>query len=512
MTMRAVLGLATPRDLGVIRNALNGATAIAEQLNGRQALVDDPLVDVITSEATAKLRDDLNRMLVADPPITDRAGGIFAKEVDTGLDEQRALSSQSKDFVLELERIEREQTGIHSLKVRFTRVFGYYIEITRSKLDAVPPHYVRKQTVANAERFVTEELQTLQDKILNADERSHGLESALFADLRSRVASRASDLQQLSRQIAAIDVHTALAETAHGRGYTRPVVDASLLLDLRELRHPVVEDVAAAGKFVPNDLSLDVEGCRTMLLTGPNMSGKSTSMRQAALAVIMAQAGSFVAAKSARIGLVDRVFTRVGASDNLAQGDSTFMVEMRETSTILREATRRSLVILDEIGRGTSSHDGLAIAHAVLEHLHDVVGCRAIFATHYHALCSLAEALPHAANFNVAATEHKGDVVFLHRMVPGATNRSYGIHVAKLAGVPTSVVDRANDMLNVLSDQGEVAQKYGRPLSKQISLFDRRDKPTSEIEKRLKEIDIDQLKPIDALNALSDLKEALEDH
>ena len=504
MTMRAALGLATPRDLGVIRNALVGAEEISEQLKTRQSLVDDPLGPTVPTALLPKLRRELEKKLVSDPPVLDRNGGIIAVGVDADLDELRTLSSNAKDVVLDLERRERERTGIQTLKIKFTRVFGYYIEITRSKLAAVPPEYVRKQTVANAERFVTEELQTLQDKILTADERSQALESALFADLRAKVASYAVELQQLSRQVAALDVHANFAEMAHAHGYIRPEIDESLVIDLKNARHPVVEAMVARDVFVPNNLYLDAEACRLMLLTGPNMSGKSTAMRQSALAIVMAQAGSFVAAESATIGVVDRVFTRVGASDNLAQGDSTFMVEMSETSTILREATRRSLVILDEIGRGTSSHDGQAIAQAVLEYLHDVVGCRAVFSTHYHALCSLADALPHAANFNVAATEHKGMVVFLHRVIPGSTNRSYGVHVAQLAGVPAAVVKRAQAVLKAIDTRVSTEDA-----SKQIALFDSTPAQKSPVEARLAQLDPENLTPIEALNALDELKRLL---
>lgn len=392
------------------------------------------------------------------------------------------------------------------MKIRFTRVFGYYIEVTRSHLDAVPDDYVRKQTIANGERFITAELAELQDRILHADERSRSLEADAFVGLRATVGEHAPRLHRLARQIADIDTSAALGEVAHVRGYVRPSVDGSRELCLEDSRHPTVERFAADTGFVPNTVELDVETTRLMVLTGPNMSGKSTVMRQAALAVIMAQAGSFVAASQARIGVVDRVYTRVGASDQLARGQSTFMVEMTETSAILRGATDRSFVILDEIGRGTSTYDGLAIAWAVAEHLHDVVRCRAMFATHYHELCELAEQAPHAANYNVAAKEHGDKMIFLHRLVPGGSNRSYGLAVAKLAGVPPVVLARAGAKLRHLEARGR-----DEPLdSAQAALFVDEPPPPSEVEATLQSLDVERMTPVDALVTLARLRNLAE--
>jgi DNA mismatch repair protein MutS len=502
LAVRAAVGLATPRDLGVIRNSLVSAEALHQQLSNRPG---NDLDDAIASLKGADLCTDvltlLQATLVDEPPAIDRQGGIFRDGHLDELDQLRKLSTTAKDIVLDLERRERERTGIGSLKIKFTKVFGYYIEITKSKLDAVPDEYVRKQTIANGERFITAELAELQDRILHADERARALESAAFLDLRKAVGDQAPRLHRIARVIASIDTSTALAEVAHRRGYVRPTVDGTRELFLEDSRHPTVECYAAKDGFVPNTIELDPEGTRFMLLTGPNMSGKSTAMRQAALAVIMAQSGGFVAARSAQIGVVDRVYTRVGASDHLARGQSTFMVEMMEASTILRGATERSFVILDEIGRGTSTYDGLAIAWAVAEHLHDATRCRAIFATHYHELCELADRLPNAANYNVAAKEHGDSMVLLHQLVPGGSNRSYGLAVARLAGVPPVVLARAKTKLTELETRVEATP------APQMPLFEAKPPPQSEVEATLQALDIERMTPVDALVTLARLRD-----
>ena len=505
LAVRAAVGLATPRDLGVIRNSLRAANGLHDELFANR---NGDLEEALSSFESVDLCPDvaalLGGALVEEPPTIDRQGGIFARGHLEELDELRSLSTTAKDVVLDLERRERERTGIGSLKVKFTRVFGYYIEITKSKLDAVPEEYVRKQTIANGERFITAELAELQDRILHADERARALESAAFADLRTSVGAHAPRLHRLARGLAAVDVASALAEVAHARGYVRPTVDASCELALEESRHPTVEVFAAKDGFVPNTIALDPDHTRFMLLTGPNMSGKSTAMRQAALAIIMAQSGGFVAAEAARIGIVDRVYTRVGASDQLARGQSTFMVEMTETSAILRGATERSFVILDEVGRGTSTYDGLAIAWAVAEHLHDATRCRAIFATHYHELCALADRLPHAANYNVAAKEHDDRMILLHQLVPGGSNRSYGLAVARLAGVPPVVLARAKAKLRELESRVEATA------APQMPLFEAQGAPTSEVEATLRALDIERMTPVDALVTLARLRELAE--
>jgi DNA mismatch repair protein MutS len=502
LAVRAAVGLATPRDLGVIRNSLLSAEALHRQLSNRPGSdLDDAMASLQGADLCSDILGLLQAALVDEPPAIDRQGGIFADGHLEELDELRTLSSTAKDIVLDLERRERKRTGIGSLKIKFTRVFGYYIEITKSKLDAVPDEYVRKQTIANGERFITAELAELQDRILHADERARALESAAFLDLRKAIGDEAPRLHRLARVIASIDTSAALAEVAHRRGYVRPSVDASRELFLEDSRHPTVECYAAKDGFVPNTIELDPEGTRFMLLTGPNMSGKSTAMRQAALAVIMAQAGGFVAAKSARIGIVDRVYTRVGASDHLARGQSTFMVEMMEASAILRGATERSFVILDEIGRGTSTYDGLAIAWAVAEHLHDATRCRAIFATHYHELCELADRLANAANYNVAAKEHDDSMVLLHQLVPGGSNRSYGLAVARLAGVPPVVLARAKTKLQELEARAESAP------APQMPLFEPTLPQQSEVEATLRALDVERMTPVDALVTLARLRD-----
>ncbi|MBW2546585.1 MAG: DNA mismatch repair protein MutS [Deltaproteobacteria bacterium] len=502
LAVRTAVGMATPRDLGVIRNGLASAAALRHQLSSRPGTdLDNAMASLENADLCPDVLDLLRDALVAEPPAIDRQGGIFADGHLDELDALRKLSTTAKDIVLDLERRERKRTGIGSLKIKFTRVFGYYIEITKSKLDAVPDEYVRKQTIANGERFITAELAELQDRILHADERARALESAAFVDLRKAIGDEAPRLHRLARVIASIDTSAALAEVAQCRGYVRPIVDSSRELCLEDSRHPTVECYAAKDGFVPNTIELDPEGTRFMLLTGPNMSGKSTAMRQAALAVIMAQSGGFVAARSARIGIVDRVYTRVGASDHLARGQSTFMVEMMEASAILRGATDRSFVILDEIGRGTSTYDGLAIAWAVAEHLHDATRCRTIFATHYHELCELADRLPNAANYNVAAKEHDDSMILLHQLVPGGSNRSYGLAVARLAGVPPVVLARAKTKLRELETRAQ-----GAP-APQMPLFEAPLRQQSEVEATLRALEIERMTPVDALVTLARLRD-----
>jgi DNA mismatch repair protein MutS len=483
--------------------------------------MDEVIRDAVPRDACSELLALLEAKLVDEPPTVHTQGGVFREGTDPALDELTRLSSSSKDVILELEQREREKTGIANLRVRFTRVFGYYIEVTKANLRAVPSHYRRKQTVAGGERYTTDELDELQGKVLNADERARSLEQELFVELRREVALGAHRLRALSARLADIDVHAALADVAHRYGYVRPDVDDSVSIDIVDGRHPIVERLAAAGEFVPNDVALDADGARMMIITGPNMAGKSTAMRQVALAVIMAQAGGFVPAKRARLGIVDRIYTRVGASDNLASGQSTFMVEMREAAAILRGATRRSLVILDEIGRGTSTYDGLAIAWAVAEHLHDMVGCRAMFATHYHELCELAATREGARNFNVAAREYEGDIVFLHKLVPGSANRSYGVAVARLAGVPEIVLARARAILGDLESGAPLPSGVPSRMRSvdgagraQLDLFvpasEGAQAKRSEVEETLAALEVDTMRPVDALVALARLKDLLD--
>ncbi len=462
---RARLGVATPRDLAVLGRSLALLPAVAEALDaahavelGGSAAGETDLLRLSEAEGEAGADDDLGaelaaelvRVLRPDAPALAREGGYVNAGVSPELDELRDIASGGRERIAAIEIRERERTGIPSLKIKFNNVFGYYIEITRSHLAAVPADYRRKQTVANAERFVTSELGEFEQTVLSADERRVAMELAIFEALRARVAAGAERLLALAGRGARPDTLTALAEVAHRGGYCRPEVDGSGIIDLTDARHPVVERLAAAGSFVPNDVRLDPAAEQILIVSGPNMAGKSTLMRQVALAVIQAQMGGFVAARAARIGLCDRIFTRVGAGDNLARGESTFMVEMRETAHILRHATAKSLIVLDEIGRGTSTYDGVSIAWAVAEHLHDRVGAKTLFATHYHELAALAAQHPRVRNVSVAAREWKGEVVFLRKLTPGGTSRSFGVEVAKLAGLPPSVVARARAILRTL--------------------------------------------------------------
>jgi DNA mismatch repair protein MutS len=463
LVSRARLGVATPRDLSVLGrslarlpdlvNALEDARA--GEVPGATGEADDLLG--LGDDLAADLAARLTATLRPDAPALTKEGGYINAGVSDELDELVAIGSGGQERLGAFEARERERAGVPSLKVKFNNVFGYYIEITRANLAkaaALPADYARKQTVANAERFVTPELAELEQKILTADERRVAIEFEIFLHVRDEVAAAADRLLALAARVAAADALASLAEVAHRGAYCRPVVDDSGVIDLADSRHPVVERLAAAGSFVPNDVRLDPTAEQILIVTGPNMAGKSTLIRQVALTTILAQMGGFVPARTARLGLVDRVFTRVGAGDNLARGESTFLVEMRETAHILRYATTRSLVILDEIGRGTSTYDGVSIAWAVAEHLHDDVRAKTLFATHYHELTALAGTHARVRNVSVAAREWKGEVVFLRKLSPGGASRSFGVEVAKLAGLPSAVVDRARAILRTLEADG----------------------------------------------------------
>ena len=401
---------------------------------------------------TPDLAEKLARALVDDPPLTLKEGGIFREGFDPDLDALRQASREGKNWIGQLQEREIVATGIKSLKVRYNSVFGYFIEVTKSNLANVPVHYERKQTTVGGERFVTPELKEMEAKILGADERARQIEYQLFQKLRDETLRELGPIQQTAEAIAVLDVICALAETARLFRYCRPTLNETLRLVIKDGRHPVLDQTLVEEKFVPNDTSLDGEDLRLAIITGPNMAGKSTYIRQAALIVLMAQIGSFVPAESAEIGLVDRIFTRVGANDDLARGQSTFMVEMKETSNIVNNATERSLVILDEIGRGTSTFDGLSIAWSVAEFLHDKIKARTLFATHYHELTKLAEDRPGVCNFNVAVREWNEQIIFLRKIIPGGADKSYGIHVARLAGLPKEILERAKDILAHLED------------------------------------------------------------
>src|SRR5437870_3024614 len=404
------------------------------------------------------LAEKLGRAVVDDPPLALKDGGIFRDGCDADLDELRRASHEGKKWISHLQEREIAATGIKSLKVRYNSVFGYFIEVTRSNLASVPAHYTRKQTTVGGERFVTPELKEMEAKILGADERARQLESQLFQKLREETLRELEPIQQTAAAIAVLDVICAFAETARWFGYCRPHLNNTLRLTIKDGRHPVLDQNLVDEKFVPNDTSLDGETMRMAIVTGPNMAGKSTYIRQVALIVLMAQIGSFVPAESAEIGLADRIFTRVGATDDIGRGQSTFMVEMNETSNIVNNASERSLVILDEIGRGTSTFDGLSIAWSVAEFLHDKIRARTLFATHYHELTKLAAERKGVANFNVALREWNEQIIFLRKIIPGGADKSYGIHVARLAGIPKEILDRARDILSHLEKPNGAAE------------------------------------------------------
>jgi len=408
----------------------------------------------------------VTRAIIDEPPIALKEGGIIRDQFDAGLDELRVAMRGGKDWIAKLQQDEIARTGIPSLKVRFNSVFGYYIEVTKSNLDKVPAHYLRKQTIANGERFITPELKEMEGKILGAEERGVKLEYELFQRVREEVLGRLPEIQRAAGALAQVDVLGGFAETARRFAYIQPTVGDEGQLIIRDGRHPVLEQAAGDERFVPNDTRLDAH-TRIALITGPNMAGKSTYIRQVALLTLLAHTGSFVPAAQARIDLVDRIFTRIGASDDLARGQSTFMVEMCETANILNNASPKSLIILDEIGRGTSTFDGLSLAWSIVEHLHHLVGAKTLFASHYHELTELALRLPRLKNYNVAVREWRDQIVFLRKIVEGGTDKSYGIQVARLAGVPKPVLERAKEILRNLEEseltpEGAVRQSTRR--------------------------------------------------
>lgn len=506
---RAALGVCSPRDLVALAKSLERLPGLRTRLAEAAQLAPEarlafPELLLLSDDLAADIASEIRQILVEDPPALWREGGFCRRGFSAELDELLTLSAGGRDRILEIEARERERSGIASLKIRYNRVFGYYLEITRSNLERVPADYIRKQTLANAERYVTPELAELEERILHADERRLQIELTAFEDLRGRVAQAVGRILPLAETVARIDVLYSFAELAHRHDYCRPLVDQSAVIEIEAGRHPVVEQLLRVGSFVPNDVLLDPASVQLIIITGPNMAGKSTVMRQVALITVLAQIGSFVPARRAHLGLVDRLFSRVGASDNLARGDSTFMVEMRETANILRQATRRSLVILDEIGRGTSTFDGMAIAWAVAEHLHDRVNCKTLLATHYHELTVLERQRPRVRNFSTTVREWKDDIVFLHKLSPGGASRSYGIQVARLAGVVPSVLKRAKELV-VAFERGEELGR-GLPESAQLSLLaPPPETPTrSDIEQALLMLDIDSISPREALATLAE--------
>ena len=466
----------------------------------------------------ARLRDNLDEMqdlrsliektIVADPPFTIREGGLIREGADEEIDRLRDIMNGGAGTIAAIEGQEREKTGIRTLKVGYNRVFGYYIEVSKSFQAQVPAHYIRKQTLANCERYITQELKELEATVLTAKDRITALEYQLFTRLREFIAKGAGRVQETAAAVAAVDVLCSLAAVAAQRGYCRPEVTTGSEILIREGRHPVVEQVLKDSLFVPNDTELGVPGAQVAIITGPNMAGKSTYMRQVALMVILAQMGSFVPAKSARIGIVDRVFTRIGASDDLASGQSTFMVEMTEVAQILKHATARSLLILDEIGRGTSTFDGMAIARAVLEHVANSkkLGAKTLFATHYHELTAMEAELPNVKNYNIAVKKRGKDMIFLRKIVPGAADESYGVEVANLAGLPGSVITRARQLLQELEAGAAPAQPVEKPEADQVSMLDMSGQAVC---RELQKVAVETLTPIEAMNLLFRLKQML---
>ena len=449
-TGRLSQGAGNARDLKSLQTSLENIPNLRADLSSisNTSGLHGQLIENI--QEFPEIVETLQAALVDEPPAQLRDGGIIRDGHSTALDELRSASRDGKQWIAELQQSERERTGIDNLKIKFNNVFGYFIEITKSKADQAPDDYQRKQTMANAERFITPGLKEVEGKVLGSDDRAKALEYEEFVKLRSAITDHLVPLQKTADALATLDVLISFSETAQLYQHTRPVLDESRNLQIVNGRHPVLEQTLIEEKFVPNDTHIEPEESLLQILTGPNMAGKSTYIRQIALVTLMAQIGAYVPAEHAHIGLTDRIFCRVGASDDLSKGQSTFMVEMNETSLIVNNATDRSLVILDEIGRGTATFDGLSIAWSVAEHLHDEVQCRTLFATHYHELCALADSKKSVANFNVAVREWNDDIIFLRKILPGQADKSYGIQVARLAGLPKPILDRAKEILSHL--------------------------------------------------------------
>ena len=504
---RIMTGTASCRDLAALSQGAASLPAVKERLSGMRAPYLQTLFEQL--DTLADLKEKIDATIVDDPPFLLREGGLIRDGANKELDELRAVQSGGKGMLTQIEAREKEKTGIRNLRVGYNRVFGYYIEVAKGQLNLVPDSYIRKQTLSTGERYITEELKELESTILTAKDRIVALEYDLFVALRQFVAGESARVKQTAQAVAQLDVLCSFAAVAVHNHYCKPEVDLGNTVSITAGRHPVVEQMLKNALFVPNDTLLGSEDCRTAIITGPNMAGKSTYMRQVALIVLMAQMGSFVPAQSAHIGIVDRLFTRIGASDDLASGQSTFMVEMTEVADILKNATPRSLLILDEIGRGTSTFDGMAIARAVLEYAADRkrLGAKTLFATHYHELTDIEQALPGVKNFNIAVKKRQGDMIFLRKIVPGAADDSYGIEVAKLAGIPDRVITRAREILRDLeSGAPERAKPAAAPVSDQVSMLDMQ---SDELRRALESITVETLTPIEALNQLYHLKQML---
>jgi DNA mismatch repair protein MutS len=510
---RIATGRASPRDLSFVGRTLAALPKLKAKLTARNSGLLNELEKQI--DLCPEIRAQLESALLDDCPLQPKDGGLIRGGYHADLDKLRDLGAGGKQWIAKYQADEAARTGITNLKVAFNKVFGYYIEITNSHKDKTPPNYHRKQTTTNSERYVTPELKEYEEQVLTADDKAKELEYQIFLTLRDAVQQNTKRLQSTAAALAQLDVLTSLAQLACQRNYCRPTITTEPILDIVDGRHPVLDDLITQGSFVPNDARCGGEHGFVMLITGPNMAGKSTYIRQVALLTILAQIGSFIPAKSATIGIADRVFARVGASDELSRGQSTFMVEMTETARILNTATPRSLVVLDEIGRGTSTYDGISLAWAIVEHLHDATGCRTFFATHYHELTDLAGTLAGVRNLSVAVKEWEEHIIFLHKIVPTPADKSYGIHVARLAGIPKSVNERAKQILAQLEQEhvGESGKsKLVKPKTKrkgdlQLTLFAPEEHPLID---KLRQLDTDGLTPLGALQLLSEWKKEVK--
>ena len=515
LSTKISLGAANPRDLVALKKSLFPLPDIENQLQNFSAPF---FLELRASwDRAADLADLLDRAILDEPAYLLQEGGIIKDGFDRELDELRAISHSGKSFIAQLEKKERDRTGIASLKVRYNKVFGYYIEVTKANLQAVPEDYIRKQTLVNSERFITPELKEYEERVLGAEARINELEYELFLKVRGEIGQQVTRLQRIGQNLARLDVILSLGELAHERNYQRPEVDSGQIISITAGRHPVIE-VTQKEPFIPNDTYLDGDDHQILIITGPNMGGKSTYLRQVALICILAQIGSFVPAEAARIGVVDRIFTRVGATDYLTAGQSTFMVEMVETASILNSLTERSLLLLDEVGRGTSTFDGLSLAWAIVEYLHQLDGIRpkTLFATHYHELTELASTFPRIKNYHVAVKEAQDRVIFLRKISPGPSDRSYGLQVARLAGLPPAVIKRAREILFNLEkleidEQGKPRLAYHQINNyqpAQLWLFneDRELAALQEIKQKLLELEPNELTPLQALELLVELK------
>jgi DNA mismatch repair protein MutS len=515
---RAVLGSLGPREAASLRDSLDELPGLLAEVDPIGGSPSELLAALAGTDPAAALAAELSRVLAEEPPVSLADGGVIAEGVDPELDRTRSLAGDSKRHILAMEAREREATGISSLKIRYNRVFGYYVEVTKANASRVPDHYIRKQTLVGAERYVTPEIKELEEQVLSAEERQLALEAEHFRRLVAEVVHAGPALTRAAAAVGTLDALAAFAEVAARNRYVAPGIGPpGAPIVIEEGRHPVVE-ATTSEPFVPNDTEIDSESSQIVVLTGPNMGGKSTYLRQVALIVLMAQAGSFVPAARAEIGVVDRIFTRVGASDDLARGESTFMVEMIETANILHHATAESLVVLDEVGRGTATFDGLSLAWAIVEFLHEEGRGKTLFATHYHELTELAALLPRVVNRTLAVKEWEDRIVFLRRVVPGSADKSYGIHVARLAGLPPRVLERAEEVLGNLEAQeydltgaprlarGKRAPRE-RVADGQLALF----APSEEVVlARLRSVDPDRLTPLDALALLHELRARLQ--